>query len=199
MSNPNPPSGGPPLRALAMVLIALAIVFGGLGALSLSKSDSGGSSSSGVSPSVAPLSGSANTPGGSAVPPTSAAGGSTGSDSEASSTTTSAGASSAASGSGSAGASGTVDKTVAVRVFNNSSITGLAAKTADELKADGWNVAETGNYSEGQIPKTTVYYGDSASEKTAAEAIANTIGASAEKRFAGIENSSPGVIVIVTQ
>ncbi|MBF6481150.1 LytR family transcriptional regulator, partial [Nocardia cyriacigeorgica] len=35
MSYPKPTSGGIPLRALAMVLIALAIVFAGLGAMSL--------------------------------------------------------------------------------------------------------------------------------------------------------------------
>lgn len=40
----NQTSGGPPLRALAMVLIALAIVFAGLGARELVKSDSDDSS-----------------------------------------------------------------------------------------------------------------------------------------------------------
>ncbi|MDJ0393246.1 LytR C-terminal domain-containing protein [Rhodococcus sp. G-MC3] len=35
MSSPNPESSGPPLRALAMVLISLAILFAAIGALSL--------------------------------------------------------------------------------------------------------------------------------------------------------------------
>lgn len=187
-----------------MVLIALAIVFGGLGALSLSRSDSGDSgSSSAATPSVAPLTGSANAPAGSARSTTTyGSGGTSGAGSAAATTTPAQPADASASGagaSGGAGGSAAVDKSVAVRVFNNSSITGLASKTADELKADGWNVAETGNYSEGQIPKTTVYYGDSASERQAAEAVASAIGATAEQRFPGIRNSSPGVIVIVTQ
>lgn len=186
-----------------MVLIALAIVFGGLGALSLANSDSGGNGDSPAasgSPNVAPPSGTANTPAGSAKVPASTAGLPT---SAGLPTTSAAGAnpgeSSSASGAGGIGGGTAADKSVAVRVFNNSNIAGLAAQTADELKADGWNIAETGNYSEGVIPKTTVYYGNSASEKQAAEAVASVIGASAEKRFAGIEKSSPGVIVIVTQ
>ncbi|WP_243636575.1 LytR C-terminal domain-containing protein [Rhodococcus sp. Eu-32] len=39
MSSPNPESSGPPLRALAMVLISLAILFAAIGALSLTGSD----------------------------------------------------------------------------------------------------------------------------------------------------------------
>lgn len=77
-------------------------------------------------------------------------------------------------------------------------VAGLAAKTANDLTADGWNIAETGNYGAGVIPKTTVYYGSSASEKAAAQAIAAQLGVSAEPRFAGIIDSPPGVIVIVT-
>ncbi len=85
-----------------------------------------------------------------------------------------------------------------VRVFNNSTVSGLAAQTANELTSGGWNVSETGNYSYGQIQTTTVYYGSSASEKAAAQAIAAELGVKAEPRFAGIESASPGVIVIVT-
>ncbi len=159
-----------------MILIALAIVFGGIGALSLSKSDSADSSApASGAPSVLPGSGGANIPAGSAPV----------------STSSSVSASATAS-------SGNVDKSVQVRVFNNSSVSGLAAKTAQKLEASGWNIAETGNYSEGEIPKTTVYYGNSSSEKQAANAIAAELGVSAEPRFAGIANSSPGVIVIVT-
>jgi len=87
---------------------------------------------------------------------------------------------------------------VPVRVFNNSTVSGLAAKTADELTSTGWNVSETGNYSYGQIQNTTVYYGNTAAEKQAAQAIAAELGVSAEPRFTGIASASPGVIVIVT-
>lgn len=153
-----------------MVLIALAIVFGGLGALSLSKSDSGESSApASGAPSVAPGTGGANTPDGSAAAQTPAT-----------------------------ASAGNMDKSVPVRVLNNSSVTGLAAETASTLEESGWTIAETGNYSEGEIPKTTVYYGNSSSERQAATAIAAELGVSAEPRFAGIVNVEPGVIVIVT-
>ena len=66
------------------------------------------------------------------------------------------------------------------------------------MTAAGWNVEETGNYSEGTVSTTTVYYGSSAAEKAAAQKIAAELGVSAEPRFAGIANASPGVIVIVT-
>lgn len=181
MSNPNTPSGGPPLRALAMVLIALAIVFAGIGAMALSSSDSDDTDAAPSSPSTSTASVVATqaitTP--SAVSTTTAAPTTT-----APSTTTTA--------------TGAVDKTVPVRVYNNSMVAGLAAKTAGELTASGWNIAETGNYGSGNIPKTTVYYGSSAKEQAAAMAIASELGVTAEPRFPGIADSPSGVIVIVT-
>ena len=45
-----------------------------------------------------------------------------------------------------------------VEVYNNSTITGLAARTAGELRAAGWNVVSTGNWSVDIKPETTVYY-----------------------------------------
>ena len=44
-----------------------------------------------------------------------------------------------------------------VEVYNNSSISGLAAQTASELQDAGWNVVGTDNWY-GEIPATTVYY-----------------------------------------
>ncbi|MFC9996297.1 LytR C-terminal domain-containing protein [Nocardia sp. NPDC127526] len=185
MSNPNSPSGGPPLRALAMVLIALAIVFAGIGTMSLSSSDSEGAETDtaavsstvpgvtlapGLSSSLPPV---VVTPPVTTTPPVSTA----------PPTTT---------------AAAQADKSVPVRVYNNSTVAGLAAKTAGELSASGWTIAETGNYAAGVIPKTTVYYGSSASEKAAALAIAEELGVSAEPRFPGIADSPAGVIVIVT-
>ncbi|MCX4098984.1 LytR C-terminal domain-containing protein [Nocardia sp. alder85J] len=202
MSTPNPPSGGPPLRALAMVLIALAIVFAGLGAMSLSKSESEGSQTATVAPatssavaashpaasaaasSAAPVVTSTTTtessPAAEAAP--------TGTPAPATTTAPPAGATSAA----------PVDKSVPVRVLNNSTIAGLAAKTGSQLTSGGWNVTETGNYPDGVVSRTTVYYGSSPQEKAAAQAIANDLGVTAEPRFAGIADSPPGVIVIVT-
>ncbi|WP_438943513.1 LytR C-terminal domain-containing protein [Nocardia otitidiscaviarum] len=177
MSNPNSPSGGPPLRALAMVLIALAIVFAGLGAMSLSSSDSEGTDSASgpeATTTASVVATQANTP-----PPTTTAT----ADAPTTTTTTTA----------------AVDKSVPVRVYNNSDIQGLAATTASQLRESGWSIAETGNYASGVIPKTTVYYGSSAGERAAAMAIAAELGATAEPRFPGIADSPAGVIVIVTR
>ena len=89
-------------------------------------------------------------------------------------------------------------KTVPVRVLNNSKIKGLAAEAADDLRADGWNVTETGNYSAGIIPTTTVYYRPGTEEEATARAIGEAFGMRVAERFDGIKDASPGVIVIVT-
>jgi len=189
VTTPNPESSGPPLRAIAMVLIALAILFAGLGAASLGGSDSDetateASSTTTTSAAAAPAAARTTT----AAPTTTAAEPTTATSTATSTSTTSSAATTSA----------RVDKSVPVRVFNNSTVSGLAAQTADELTSGGWNVSETGNYSYGQIQTTTVYYGSSASEKAAAQAIAAELGVKAEPRFDGIQSASPGVIVIVT-
>ncbi|OUS93686.1 LytR C-terminal domain-containing protein [Rhodococcus sp. NCIMB 12038] len=179
MSTPKPESSGPPLRALAMVLIALAILFAGLGFASL-----GGSDSEETAATVTTSAAATTT----AARPTTAAGAGGGTSASAASTTS--------------GASSTTKAadvaSVPVRVLNNSNVTGLASQTATELMSSGWTVSETGNYSDGTISETTVYYGTSAAEKEAATEIAAQLGVSAEPKFPGIANSSAGVVVIVT-
>ncbi|WP_433563591.1 LytR C-terminal domain-containing protein [Nocardia sp. CA-151230] len=182
MSNPNSSAGGPPLRALAMVLIALAIVFAGLGAMSLSSSDSSSSSADSTSQSsvAATTTGAAqqNSAQATTTPPVAP-------------TTTAALPTTTTAAAG-------VDKTLPVRVYNNGTVPGLAKKTGDQLSSDGYNVTEVGNYANGVIPKTTVYYGSSPKEQALAQAIAAQLGCSAEPRFPGISDSPTGVIVIVT-
>ncbi|MFI7003808.1 LytR C-terminal domain-containing protein [Nocardia sp. NPDC050175] len=191
MSYPNPTSGGPPLRALAMVLIALAIVFGGLGAMSLSKSDA---DSSGSGPSESATSTSAKpvpqVPAATTAPKTPDAASST-SVAPTSAVTTTPTTTTPATTTAAA-------KAVPVTVLNNSMIVGLAGKTAGQLTAEGWNVVETGNYPGANIPKTTVYYGNSPGDKEAGQAIAQQLGITAEPKSSGLGESSPGVTVIVT-
>ncbi|MFD6154915.1 LytR C-terminal domain-containing protein [Nocardia sp. NPDC060256] len=191
MSYPNPTSGGPPLRALAMVLIALAIVFGGLGAMSLSKSDA---DSSGSGPAESATSTSAKP-----VPQVPAA--TTPAKTPDAASSTSVAPSSAATTTPTTTTPATTTaaaKAVPVTVLNNSMIVGLAGKTAGQLTADGWNVVETGNYPGANIPKTTVYYGNSPGDKEAGQAIAQQLGITAEPKSSGLGESSPGVTVIVT-
>lgn len=88
---------------------------------------------------------------------------------------------------------------VDVRVYNNSNISGLAARAERDLEARGWDVVETGNYSDGVIYTTTVYYREGTNEEAAAQAIGDNFSMRVRPRFDGIEDASPGVIVIVTK
>ncbi|WP_169814597.1 LytR C-terminal domain-containing protein, partial [Nocardia pseudovaccinii] len=69
------------------------------------------------------------------------------------------------------------------------------SRTAGELTANGWTVAEVGNYPGPNLTNTTVYYGNNPGEKEAALAIADELGATAELRSGG---SGSGVTVVVT-
>ena len=109
-----------------------------------------------------------------------------------------AGGGTGAGGTGAASSSGGVDFAIPVRIYNNSTITGLASDAARELEAAGWDEVSTGNYAAGVIPTTTVYYRPGTAERTAADRIASTIGARSEERFVGLDDATPGVIVIVT-
>jgi hypothetical protein len=85
-----------------------------------------------------------------------------------------------------------------VRVYNNSTIRGLAARAARDLTAAGWTVVEVGNYAQGTIPTTTAYYQEGTGQRLDAEALGAEFRMRVEPRFAGIAHSSPGLIVIVT-
>src|SRR5262249_17527482 len=81
-----------------------------------------------------------------------------------------------------------------VRVYNNSTIHGLAARAARDLGTAGWTVVEVGNFARGAIPTTTVYYQEGTDQRAIAEAIAAKFGMRVEPRFPGISNLGPGVI-----
>lgn len=174
-----------------MVLISLAIVFAGLGAMSLSSADSGTADASG---SGAESSSETGTPQGAAAPTTQAGAGSTAS-SDAGATSTTSTDKDAPTGS----ADGT-DRSAAVRVLNNSMVSGLAGDTAEELGNKGWTNTATGNYAGSNIANTTVYYGDSSSDKEAAEAVADDLGAEVEvaPNPGDVGDDSSSVVVVVT-
>jgi LytR cell envelope-related transcriptional attenuator len=85
-----------------------------------------------------------------------------------------------------------------VRVYNNSTITGLAARAASDFRADGWQVGQVSNYASGTIPTSTVYFRPGTAEQTEATRIASEFGLRTEPRFSGIDDATPGLIVIVT-
>lgn len=85
-----------------------------------------------------------------------------------------------------------------LRVYNNSTITGLAARAAADFRASGWPVDAVANYPQGVIPTTTVYYRPGTAEQASAESLATSYGMRSEPRFQGLDASTPGLIVIVT-
>jgi len=186
-TRPDDSSAGPPLRALAMALLSLAVVFAGIGIFSLTGSgdDETAAAPAATTSTAASPAGAAPTGTASAAPP---AGSTAGSMSSGAPTTTTT---ATTSGSAAAGE---------VRVLNNSDVSGLAAETASRLEAAGFQVGETGNYSSGVIAASTVYYDPAVpGQQAQAERIARTLGFGSEPRFAGIASASPGIVVIVTR
>ncbi|MGH3718230.1 MAG: LytR C-terminal domain-containing protein [Pseudonocardiaceae bacterium] len=85
-----------------------------------------------------------------------------------------------------------------VRVYNNSTIRGLATRAARDLTAAGWTVVEVGNYARGTIPTTTAYYQEGTDQRADAAALGAQFRMRVEPRFPGIAGADPGLIVIVT-
>lgn len=88
---------------------------------------------------------------------------------------------------------------IVLRVYNNSNIRGLAHRAAEDFRTAGYRVAEIGNYSDGRIPVTTIYYRPGTPEEAQARIVGDRFGARVEPRFPGIRDASPGVIAIVTR
>ncbi|MGH3795325.1 MAG: LytR C-terminal domain-containing protein [Pseudonocardiaceae bacterium] len=85
-----------------------------------------------------------------------------------------------------------------MRVYNNSTIHGLAARAARDFTAAGWTVVEVGNYAAGVIPTSTVYYQDGTDQLATAQALGAEFSMRVESRFPGIMSAKPGLIAIVT-
>jgi cell division protein FtsX len=84
-----------------------------------------------------------------------------------------------------------------VRVYNISSKEGVAARTRDQLAADGFKVSEVGNLPVPDVSATTVYYTDADEEHATADAVGQKLGAPVEARIPALANQPPGVIVLV--
>jgi hypothetical protein len=102
-------------------------------------------------------------------------------------------------GAGAGGASGGTSSVRApLRIYNNSTITGLATRAAEDFRRAGWPIDEVGNYPHGIIPTTTVYYRPGTGEEAPARALGERFGMRVNPRFEGLESATPGIIVIVT-
>lgn len=91
--------------------------------------------------------------------------------------------------------------TVPVQIYNNSTVTGLAGRTGEQLRESGFAVGDVANMpsNRGVVPTSTAFYGNGPGEQAAAEAIAAQLGIAAQPRPADMAGDAPGVIVIVTQ
>lgn len=90
---------------------------------------------------------------------------------------------------------------VPVQIYNNSTVTGLAARTGETLRENGFAVGDVANLpsNRGVVPESTAFYGTGPGERQAAEAIAGQLGIVAAPRPADLAGEAPGVIVVVTQ
>ena len=86
-----------------------------------------------------------------------------------------------------------------VRVYNISEVAGLAGRTADQLKAGGFNATVGGQLvAPPDVAVTTVFFGDTPGEREAAKAVGQLLGAPVVPRIPAVVDQPPGVIVLVT-
>jgi len=194
MTSSESPSATRPLRVAGLALLGLAAVALIIGLISVF----GGGDGDAAKP---PATSSSAAPGTSdSASPTSSSGPSTTSPGSTTTTTSKPGGSSSSVPAPPPGGDGNGEpgKSQPVRVYNNSTVSGLAAKAADDLRSVGWNVVSVGNYPYGTIPTTSVYYRPGTAEQKAAADIGDDFGMHVEERFAGLRTFPDGVIVIVT-
>lgn len=84
-----------------------------------------------------------------------------------------------------------------VRVYSSSDEEGVAERTAGQLRTAGWNVTEVDNLPLADLATTTVYFGDTADEHEAADAVGKVLHAPVQPRIPDLAEQPPGVIVVV--
>ncbi|GAB3001132.1 LytR C-terminal domain-containing protein [Saccharothrix stipae] len=202
MTNPEQPAGpAHPARAAGYALLGVAVIALVIGLVSLF---TGGPDDNPPAAQSTPPSATSDTPDGSGSQTTSAPAEQTTtppSDTSAPAATTTAPATSANPGGTTAQPPPPPVSTTPkppVRVYNNSTTQGLATRAQADVERAGWQVAEKGNYSSGNIPTTTVYFRPGTDEETSARDLARILNARVEPRFDGIQSAHAGIIVIVT-
>ena len=201
MTNVNPENqstSGLPLRGLAMVLIAVAVLLAMWG-LYASTQNSSGDGDGGVGQASAPATETV------ATQPADAQAGDTGTDPDAA-TEDEADRDAAdadrddADGTEPAGAEPRdVDRPAPapaperLNVLNNSTVPNLAANVADRLRADGFEVGEVGNLPDHALPETTVFFqpGNAPAEQRARE-LADRVGGVAREYESFLPETTAG-------
>ncbi|AKK06995.1 LytR cell envelope-related transcriptional attenuator [Corynebacterium mustelae] len=85
---------------------------------------------------------------------------------------------------------------ITVHVLNNSTVQGLAARAGDRLDNAGYTIGHVGNYSDTVVPQNTVYFSDNEAQ---ARELAAEIGGVAVPRPANLpaETQGPSSLVVV--
>ncbi|MBG9329484.1 LytR C-terminal domain-containing protein [Corynebacterium belfantii] len=175
-----------PLRGIAMILIAVALMLGAWGVYSVT------SDNSSSAPKTSTAEASEQTPAEKSAPQAPAA-----SDTPAASDAPGESAAPAEK----APADKPADKPAAdkpaaehpvpVRVLNNSTVQGLAAQVADTLRSHGIDVVEVGNLPDAVVPETTVFY--PAGHQAQAQKIADQLHAVIA------QHDNPDIVVVTVQ
>lgn len=183
---------GLPLRGIAMIIIAVAVLLLAWGIYSMTnsgKSDDVVVAKNDTTSQNAPATKAPGAPAPAATPNATVAPG----------TAAPATASSAVPApSGEAGASTSAKPKVIA--LNNSTVQGLANRVADKLKAKGYNEVESGNFPNEVLPKSVVFYREgNAEEKQAAENLARDLGIAAQPRIDALKDKPAGVVLVITE
>ena len=83
-----------------------------------------------------------------------------------------------------------------VRVYNVSNQTGVAKRTADQVKQGDFTVTEVDNLALSDVSQTTVYFGADPGEKETADAVGKLLKAPVKPRIPELADKPPGVIVL---
>ena len=195
MTTPEP-TGGParPARIAGIVLLVVAAIALVMGIITLVPFGGGGGNEAGGSTSKTPPPATSTTSSAPAKPTTTTA------KPPATTTTTTAKppATTTTTGQPPQQPPANNPQSVPVRVYNNGTIQGMAQQAASDFRSAGWNVGQVGNYSQGIIATTTVYFRPGTDEEAAANALGQAFHMRVMPRFDGIESADPGVIVIIT-
>jgi hypothetical protein len=189
MTTPEP-TGGParPARIAGIVLLVVAAIALVMGVISLLPLGGGGNEAGGTTSTTSPPA--ATTTSGPAKPTTTTA--------VPPATTTSAAPPATTTAKPPTQAPPGNPQSVPVRVYNNGTIAHLAEQAANDFRGAGYTVPTVGNYSQGIIATTTVYFRPGTDEEAEANAMAQAFHMRSMPRFDGIQSADPGVIVIIT-
>lgn len=89
---------------------------------------------------------------------------------------------------------------VKVHALNNSTVQGLANRVADQLKREGFEQVESGNFPKENLPRSVAFYAPgNALEQEAAQRIANALNIKAEPRSDAVKDEPAGVVLVITE